>query len=277
MFVLALIGCGRMSMPEHAPPDASAVTGDAPTCNPPDVLVLLDRTASMAERPNGTFPANTPAGHTESKWFIAIDAIERLSTQMEASVRFGLALFPRAPVSEACITLQERISGQRASNPQCESGEVLVSPATSSATTIDSMLDPETTRLCTSTPIGAGLATARMQLASTREVDRPQYVLFVGDGADTCDTELALASTEALAADGVKTFVVAFDDTPSGVDRGLLNDMACAGQTADPAACAGNRAIDRDGADLFLVANDARGLTGALEQIAQSVCCGCIL
>lgn len=168
-------------MPEQAAPDASAVTGDASTtCQPPDVLVLLDRTASMAERPNGTFPANTTAGHTESKWFIAIDAIETLSTQMETTARFGLALFPRAPVSsEACVTLAARISGERASNPQCESGEVLVSPASSSATEIDSMLDPETTRLCTSTPIGAGLATARAQLASTREVGRPQYVLFV--------------------------------------------------------------------------------------------------
>jgi hypothetical protein len=281
----ALIGCGRMGMPELPAPDASAVAGDAAACNPPDVLVLLDRTASMAERPNGTFPANTAAGHTESKWFIAIDAIEQLSAQMEASVRFGLALFPRAPVSEACITLAERISGARASNPQCETGEVLVPPASASAVAIESTLDPETTRLCTSTPIGAGLATARTQLASTREAGRPQYVLFVGDGADTCDAELALANTDALARDGVKTFVVAFDDGASpGIDRGLLNDMACAGQTAAgfPAGCAedehGNfRAVDRAGAELFLAANNGSNLTGALEQIAQSVCCGCIL
>jgi hypothetical protein len=273
-------------MPAEQPPDASTTTdGDTTTCNPPDVLVLLDRTASMAERPNGTFPANTLAGHAESKWFIAIDAIESLSTEMEATVRFGLALFPRAPAANACITLSERIAGAHASNPQCEAGEVLVEPASASAGEIDAVLDPEATRLCTSTPIGAGLATARTELASTREVGRAQYVLFVGDGADTCNAALALSNTDALARDGVKTFVVAFDDgAPAGVDRGLLNDLACAGQTADgfPAGCvadaAGNyRAIDRAGAELFLTANNASGLTSALQHVAQSICCGCVL
>jgi hypothetical protein len=287
LLALGAIGCGRMGIPSEGAPDASTLTGDTGgTCNPPDVLVLLDRTASMAERPNGTFPANTAAGHTESKWFIAINAIESLSTQMETTVRFGLALFPRAPASsEACITLSQRIGGERASNPQCESGEVLVAPAASSADAIGSTLDPESTRLCTSTPIGAGLATARTELESTREASRPQYVLFVGDGADTCDSELALTNTDALARDGVKTFVVAFDNgSPAGVDRGLLNDMACAGQTAAgfPAGCVAEasgiyRAVDRTGPDMFLIANDAAALSGALQQIAQTVCCGCIL
>jgi hypothetical protein len=69
-----------------------------------------------------------------------------------------------------------------------------------------------------------------------------------------------------------------------GIDRGLLNGMACAGQTAAgfPAGCTANgsgdyRATDRTGAALFLTANDAAGLTSAFEQVAGSVCCGCIL
>jgi hypothetical protein len=279
----ALLGCG-----DHGaqPPDASTQTGhdaSVAACNPPDVLVLLDRTASMAERPDGTKPANTPAGHAESKWFMAIDAVESLSAKLETTIRFGLALFPRAPAG--CITLAARISGMTSSNPQCQAGVVLVTADVSTAAAIDSQLDPEATRLCTSTPIGAGLATVRSELAAIRDPSRDQYVLFVGDGADTCNADLALANTDALARDGVKTFVVAFDNgAPGGIDRGLLNDMACAGQTAAgfPAGCTANgsgdyRATDRTGAALFLTANDAAGLTSAFEQVAGSVCCGCIL
>ncbi|HEY5920086.1 MAG TPA: hypothetical protein VIV11_00390, partial [Kofleriaceae bacterium] len=133
--------------------------------------------------------------------------------------------------------------------------------------------------------IGAGLATARTELAAIRDPVRPQFVLFVGDGADTCAPQLALTNTDALAADGVKTYVVAFDaNSPAGIDKGLLNDMACAGQTAPgfPAGCtpdaAGNyRATDRLGAALFLAADNATALASVFEQVAGTVCCGCIL
>ena len=281
----AIVGCGD---PGSQAPDASAPTGgDAAVaaCEAPDVLVLLDRTVSMAERPDGTFPPNTDAGHTETKWYMAIQAVESLSRELETTVGFGLALFPRAPAEGTCITLAQRLTGQKAQNPQCEAGEVLVAPAVTAASAIDTMLDPETTRLCTSTPIGAGLATARTELAARRVATRPQYVLFVGDGADTCDSPLALSNTDALAREGVKTFVVAFDDgAPAGLDRGLLNDMACAGQASPgfPDGCVANatggyRAIDRSGPDLFLSASNATQLSAALAQIAESVCCGCIL
>jgi hypothetical protein len=78
---------------------------------------------------------------------------------------------------------------------------------------------------------------------------------------------------------------VAFDaGAPTGVDEGLLNDMACAGRTAPgfPAGCAadasGNyRATDRAGAALFMNAGDAAGLERAFEEVVGSVCCGCLL
>ena len=284
MFLLlaATLGCGRT---HFSGPDAATASVDASvvTCDPPDVLVVLDRTASMAERPDGTLPADTPAGHAQSKWFIAINAVESLSARLDTTIRFGLALFPRAPAGAACITLAQKLSGATASNPQCQAGEVLVEPDAATAAAIDTTLDPETTRLCTSTPIGAGLATARTELAAVRDPAREQYVLFVGDGADSCDAPLALANTDALARDGVKTFVVAFDQG-AGVDAGMLDDMACAGGTAPsfPAGCtqdaSGNyRASNRSGPALFLLAGNGAALTTAFEQIAGSVCCGCIL
>src|SRR5262245_47110075 len=101
LVALCVIGCGEPASESTAPdapdaPDASPTVGSdaVSTCEAPDVLVLLDRTASMAERPDGTLPADTAAGHTESKWFIAIQAVEALSRELESSVRFGLALFP---------------------------------------------------------------------------------------------------------------------------------------------------------------------------------------
>ena len=287
----AVLGCGSTDDPGSTPstPDAGsneiAPDADTSACNPPDVLVVLDRTVSMAERPDGTKPPNTPAGHAESKWYAAVNAVEALTSQFETSIRFGLELFPREPSGDVCITLSERLSGQTAGNPDCEAGEVIVTPDASAASPIASALDPETTMLCKSTPIGAGLASAATKLAAIRTAGREQYVLFVSDGADTCSNATALANTDALAADGVNTYVVAFDNgAPGGVDKGLLNDMACAGRTAPnfPAGCVADgagtyRAQNRNGAALFLTADNGAGLSATFEQIAGAVCCGCIL
>lgn len=264
--------------------DSDGRTADADSCEAPDMLVLLDRTMSMHRRPDGTTPPDTVAGRMQSKWFIAIDAVEKLTAQFETGVRFGLTLFPRDPGSGACVTLSERIQGQTATNPMCEAGEYLVAPNVATAGAIAAAIDPDTTLLCNTTPIGAGLDTAKTALASTRDPIRDQYVLFVGDGADTCDEPLVLANTQALARDGVKTFVVAFDGSGTGIDQGLLNDMACAGQTATgfPSPCtddgAGNyRATDRAGAALFLQAENGMSLATALAGIGDQVCCGCVL
>lgn len=286
--VIAAAGCGgHLEDKSGEAPDAGppvSVDADVTTtqCAAPDVLVVLDRTASMAQRPDGSSPPNTAQGRAETKWSIALKAVESLSTQFQTSIELGLALFPRD--RNECITLSQKLSGMKPSNPQCEGGEVVVTPALSSAVSIDAALDPDTTRLCTSTPIGAGLETAHAELAAIRDPSRDQYVLFVGDGDDTCNNALALTNTDALAADGVKTFVVAFDASGNGIDAGLLNDMACAGQTAPnfPAGCTasatgGYRATNRTGTRLFMTATDAAGLATTFDDIAGSICCGCIL
>jgi hypothetical protein len=283
--VMLCVIASACSEPSQVGPTDGAGGDSGPgttACEAPDVLVVLDRTASMAERPDGTMPPDTAAGRAQSKWFIAVDAVESLVARLDSTIRFGLALFPRAPVGSACVTVSERIAGKRATNPQCEAGELLVEPALDADAAVASGLDPEATRLCTSTPIGAGLATARSELAAIRG-PRPQYVLFVGDGADTCNAALALTSTDELARDGVHTFVVAFDAF-GGIDHGLLNDMACAGRTAPafPAGCAADaagsyRAVDRVGPAMYLSASNGGGLVAAFEQIAGEVCCGCVL
>lgn len=293
LLLVIVAGCGSHVGPDGAPDagtgggdggdqtDASEVGG---ACMAPDMLVVLDRTLSMSRRPDGTAPPNTAAGHTQTKWYIAVTAIETLTAQLGATVQFGLELFPRDPGGGVCVTLAQKLSGTNATNPSCEAGQVVVSPTLSAGPAVATAIDPETTLLCISTPIGAALGTAQHKLAAIREPDRDQYVLFVGDGQDTCNQPLVLTNTDALAADDVKTFVVAFDASGTGIDNGLLNDMACAGGTAPgfPAPCSLDasghyRATDRSGPPLYLVADDAAALANALTTIGSQVCCGCLL
>lgn len=254
------------------------------SCHAPDMLVVLDRTQSMSRRPDGTKPPDTAIGHTQSKWYIAIAAIESLTTQFQSSVRFGLALFPHDPGGGKCVTLAQKLQGTAATNTTCEGGEVAVVPALSAAGMVGAAIDPETTLLCNSTPIGAGLGTAETALAAIQEPIRSQYVVFVGDGNDTCDDTIVLTKTQALAAAGVSTYVIAFDGSGTGVDNGLLNDMACAGRTATgfPTPCVADSngnytATNRTGPPLYFAADDAAALTAAFTGIAGQVCCGCIL
>ncbi len=185
------------------------------------------------------------------------------------------------------MTLDERIGGTTATNPQCQEGEVLVPTAVHSAPAIDAAIDPDTTLLCRSTPIGAGLTTAKQELAATKlgdQENRDQFALLITDGQDTCDPDLPLSEVQAMATDGVKTFVVGFDATQgTGVDAAQLNNLACAGLTADgfPGSCMddgmGNYTWNPNGpATVYIVAEDGGDLSTALAAIAAEVCCDCI-
>lgn len=255
-------------------------------CVPPDMLVVLDRTMSMHKRPDGTIPPDTAAGHMESKWYIAIQAVEQLTGTLDGTIRFGLELFPRDPGGGACITLSQRIQGITATNPECQQGEVVVPPDLGTAAAVDAALDPETTLLCTSTPIGQGLTTARDELAAIAMPERPQYVLLITDGGDTCSQTLPLDRTRELAALGVNTYVIGFgavDGSADGINKPMLNDLACAGRTSTgfPASCVddggGNYRWDaQSNTDVFLQAQDGAALTQLLQTLGAAVCCDCV-
>lgn len=278
-------GLPRDASSPDAPRGPDAPPGpDAESCEPPDMLIVLDRTMSMHKRPDGSQPANNAAGYAESKWGIAIAALEQATAALDLTIRFGLELFPRDPGGDVCVTISERLAGMTATNPDCQQGEVVVPPALDTADTIASTLDVESTLLCTSTPIGAGLVVARDALAATQDPVRAQFALLLTDGQDTCDAALPLATVQAMAAAGVNTYVIGFgaEGVTDGIDRGALNDLACAGQTAPgfPAPCtmsgAGYVATDRTGPALYLAADDAASLTTALGAVAGEVCCNCV-
>ncbi len=255
---------------------------DADTdCEAPDMLLLIDRTMSMHRNPEGDRPENTPAGRASSKWSIAVNSIEGVTATLDSGIRFGLALFPVDPGGDICVTLEERILGTTATNTQCEAGEVLVSPAISTGSEIAAAIDVDTTRLCRSTPIGAGLSTAQAALASIQSPSRRQFAVLLTDGEDTCDETLSVTTVHAMADDDVNVYVIGFGG--NGVDNGLLNDLACAGETATgfPTPCTADAsghytATDRDGPPLYQLAENAAQLTETLEGFAGEVCCDCV-
>jgi hypothetical protein len=206
-----------------------------------------------------------------------------VTAALEGSIRFGIALFPVDPGGNVCVTLEQRTGGITATNASCQEGEVLVSPDISTAAAINAAIDVETTRLCTSTPIGAGIATATTALAAIKSSVRKQFVVLLTDGEDTCDENLVLSNMHALADSGVNAYVIGFDSSGGGIDNGLLNDLACAGHTATdfPSPCSADgsghyTATNRTGPALYQLAEDAAQLTQTFEAFAGEVCCGCV-
>lgn len=263
--------------------DLTAIADADTACEAPDMLLLIDRTMSMHRLPDGTQPPNTPAGRAGSKWALAVNSIESVTAALEGTIRFGIALFPVDRGGDICVTLEQRTGGTTATNVSCEEGEVMVSPDISTAAAINAAIDVETTRLCRSTPIGAGIATATAGLAAIQNSVRQQFVVLLTDGEDTCDEPLVLSNMHALADTGVKAYVIGFDSSGGGIDNGLLNDLACAGQTATgfPTPCTADAsghytANDRTGPALYQLAEDAAQLTQTFQAFAGEVCCGCV-
>jgi hypothetical protein len=258
--------------------------GESGGCEAPDVLVVLDRTLSMSRSPDGTKPADTAAGHRQTKWYKAITGIKQVVETLDQTVRFGLELFPRDPGNDSCVTLSENLQGKNAVNPSCQGGELVIPPAIDSSMSFDDKLDPETTLLCISTPIGAALETANEILTKYASPVRSQYVLLLTDGRDTCADEPALPHAHALAKLDVKTHVVGFDGSGKGIDHGNLNDLACAGRTAPnfPDGCQEDgegqfTAMNREGATLYNLVTDGDQLAERLKAIAGAICCGCVI
>lgn len=291
--LVALAACGPSHLRSDAGGDDGDLTGDGEECRAPQMMILLDRTGTMHRDLTGATPPDTAAGHATAKLTLAIQALEGLLAVpgIDQGLRLGLAMFPRDPGGGMCITLAQRLSGSATfSNPACEAGEVPIPPALGTAAQITSLLDPETTTLCNTTPTGGGLLTAQSSLVSLATPGVDQYVVLVTDGADfydSCPTPDPMDVLRTLDAGGIKTFIVGFgaqEATPQGVNPPLLNRMACAGHTAKDFATAcmqlpggGYDAVDPNGARLYYDAADGAALSTALREVARTVCCGCIL
>lgn len=271
--------------------DGSLTDGQGGGCDAPDMLIVLDHTDSMSDEPDGKKPPNTMAGEMLSKWYLATQAIKAVvAPPMDQKVSFGLELFPLDPQTVdagagmgTCSTLSQLLGGTASTNKSCQPAEIPIPPGPGNGMAITNLLDPFTLRLCVSTPIALALGTAQAELQSIRKSGVAQYILLVTDGGETCKGDVTSVA-QALAGEGIKTFVVGFggvDAGSAGVNVPLLDDVACAGETAPgfPAGCTkganGYTATSTSGPPLFYSAQDGASLQAALQKITTSVCCGC--
>ena len=173
------------------------------------------------------------------------------------------------------MTLEERIAGTAATNPDCEYAEILVPPGAGTAGTIRAAL--ESMLLCKSTPIekAADAAAQWYELNPPDIPERDQVVILITDGRETCEGTAECPITT-MHSRGIVTYVIGFGDEVN-VDQ--LNAMACAGGTASDAApcdtsdpaCTG---VSSGAPTLFFLAEDETALDAALEEIAASIECG---
>ncbi len=212
--------------------------------DPPDLLIVLDKSGSMDTPPGFPFP------FSPTKWDIMEDALNSITSTYNNNIRFGLSVFPNGGPNLCGV-----LSG---ADVPVDLGQA---PAISSW-------------LAGNSPNGNTPAHLALQNASSIYAGLPanpagQYVLFATDGVPNCGgtppvpdqgtgTE-TVAAVQALAAQGVNTFVLGFGDV-LGLDPGVLNDAAQAGGEAKPG-----------GPPYYYAANDANSLQTALMQIAGGI------
>jgi hypothetical protein len=209
--------------------------------DPPDMLIVLDRSGSMALAPG--FP---PLG--ASKWSIMKTALENLTQSKQMNIRFGLSYFP---TDDACGVS----AGVDVPIDLNQAGAIATSLGNHSPNG--------------NTPAHFGLQEARTTYAGLPVNSAGRYVLFATDGIPNCggsppDVDIAtdtetVAAVSGLADDGIKTFVLGFGDI-LGLDPQVLNDAAVAGGVPKPG-----------GPPHFYHATNATELENALDAIAGGI------
>jgi hypothetical protein len=202
-------------------PDAGTVsaTADAKNCGqesfnlekqPGEILLVLDRSGSMR------MPA--AAGGLTSKWMDVTGALNEVLMATDASVLWGLKMFPNGTAS--CTVDDGALVAPGAGNFAALSAAI-------------GMTTPEGNG--TPTAVAVRKATAYMQ---TRTTPNPKYLVLATDGEPNCggggifgtgtaDNMNAIQAVRDAAAAGFPTFVVGI--AAGAAADGVLNDMATAG------------------------------------------------
>jgi len=206
--------------------------------DPPDLLVVLDRSGSMSAPPTTFPPIFTP------KWTIMRNGLTSVVTSKQANIKFGLLEFPS---DDNC-----------AADAAAEVGVSL--GAASAFNTYFAGRSPNG-----NTPGHVALSSALSYFGSIPVNSAGRYVLFATDGLPNClggvpetaSDAQTVAAVGALFAAGIKTYVLGFGTF--GLPAGVLNDAAVAGGVPKP------------GATKFYEANNSAELDLALQAIAGGV------
>jgi len=206
--------------------------GTAGDCEAPEIVVLLDRSASMQDPPDVYTPPET-----RSKWELTAAPLGEALIATSPDIAWGLKVFPEngGEVLDACAA-------------GSVTGAIDFAPADDSA-------DIVATAIRAQVPDGPGTPTGdavlrTVEFLTARATLRPKYILLVTDGAPSCSyvtettsgmegTDQARfhaidAITSAYLA-GIPTFVVGIaPSSASAVDT--MNGMADAGGMPPPDA-----------------------------------------
>ena len=206
--------------------------------DPPDVLIVLDRSGSMALP-----PGLIPTGGT-SKWSMMESALNNLVGTWENNIRFGLSVFP---TDNACGVAQGT--------------EVDIDIDNASA------IDQRLSQLGAdgNTPAHPALQEALATFNGIPVNPEGRFVLFATDGTPNCNPTVdddgsaaTIAAVEALHTAGIETFVLGFGGN-FAFDVNVLNDAAQAGGRAKPSK------------PYFYQAENATELENALTTIAGGI------
>jgi hypothetical protein len=206
---------------------------DAPTCGledfklakvPPEILLVLDRSSSMNEPSIGG-----AAGAT--LWTDALAAVQDVLNTTQASVHWGLQMFP---MPNSCLV---------AAMPEVDVAPNNATAVHSKAMTTGSNMAGQGT----GTPTDTAVISATTYLTARNAVNKnPRYIVLATDGEPTCVGGVRAMGTGAVApslnaikaavAAGFKTYVIGIAIDATGV--ATLNQMADAGGVPrmDPAA-----------------------------------------
>jgi hypothetical protein len=203
---------------------------------PPNMLIVLDRSCSMTNAVSGS-----------TKWAIAVEALNKMTTDFNGKIRFGMTLFPDLTGGDC---------GQGAIPiPVADGNEMAIQDLLTKALVKADPYFPDNPCV---TNIDTAILQASMEPAFT-DVDRDSYALLVSDGKQStgCGGDAGDKKTEMYIADlfakGVPTFVIGF---AVGVDSVQMDKFATAG------------GVPASGATKFYDAADQASLDAALKTIA---------
>lgn len=247
----------------------ATTTARAQDCTAPRILLIMDTSTSM----NGEIDDGN--GGMITKWAAAQDAIDQVLTTYPDHAQYGLMLFPGVAAG-------------------CSTGEVVVDVAAGTAGSINQTISSYVVQNGAFTPAGQSLMTASNYGGITAQ-GVPNYVIFVTDGHQWCDVgdpatcatasdcalmgvspcpdcspdlpdgcfcvqDWPVIGTQALADQGVTTYVVGFGEQ---VNIRYLNEAAHVGgaplPNCDP--------TEDEFASCFFQATMASELTAHLAQI----------
>lgn len=237
MSLRTAVFCFAASLAALAPSRARA-EGE---CTPSRLMVVLDKSSSMTGTIGG-----------ETKWDIAVGALDAVASAYEDVIALGLMMFP--------------------SPDECSPGTVFVAPALGNRAAMLSALGDAPPPLGNWTPMAQTLEAAAVEPSLTGPGGTP-YVVLITDGWQWCspyDPATRFDPVDAIAslnAAGITTYVVGFG---ASVDALALNAMAVEAGTAR-AGC------DPSGSDpaapnhCYFQADDPAELLAALNEVAIEV------